>query len=206
MAPELSLLTAEDCGCRDAINAFAKKQFEEKQAQKEEAQREEYIPHQPASYLRKVFSAEAPERPARLYITARGLYEASLNGQRVGDMVLAPGAWTADQHLGVQTYDVTDLIKEGDNVLDPADLETARFTAHAVYSDMSETGQFRCSDEDVNQLVRNSLWSMKSNSFRPALRGGGQTGRRTAERNGDRERISSEHRLSGHTVLMRGSV
>ena len=55
MAPELSLLTAEDCGCRDAINAFAKKQFEEKQAQKEEAQREEYIPHQPASYFKEGF-------------------------------------------------------------------------------------------------------------------------------------------------------
>ena len=116
--PELSLLTTADCGCRDIINAFAKQHFEEKQAQKEAAQREEYIPHQPASYLRKVFSVSLPGAPARLYITACGLYEAYLNGQRVGNMVLAPGAWTADQHLGVQTYDVTALLKEGENVLD----------------------------------------------------------------------------------------
>ena len=118
VAPELFLLTTADCDCRDAINAFAKQHFEEKQAQKEEAQREEYIPHQPASYLRKVFSAEAPGESARLYITACGLYEAHLNGQRVGNMVLAPGAWTADQHLGVQTYDVSELLQDGENVLE----------------------------------------------------------------------------------------
>lgn len=37
------------------------------------------------------------------------------------------------------------------------------FTAHAVYSDMDQTGWFTCSNEDVNQLVRNTLWSQKSN-------------------------------------------
>ena len=70
--------------------------------------------HKPASYLRASF--EAPKgNAARLYVTAHGLYEAWINGQRVGDFVLAPGAGTYDTKLPYQTYDVTDLVKEGEN-------------------------------------------------------------------------------------------
>ena len=44
---------------------------------------------------------------ARLYVTAHGVYVATLNGGRVGDDVLAPG-WTSYHHrLRYQTYDVT---------------------------------------------------------------------------------------------------
>ena len=60
--------------------------------------------------------ASVPRR-ARLYITALGLYEAYVNGTRVGDERLAPG-WT-DYHRRIQyqTYDVTPLLHAGDNVL-----------------------------------------------------------------------------------------
>lgn len=58
-----------------------------------------------------------PKGNARLYITAKGLYVAWLNGVRVGDMVLAPGSFTGDKHLGAQTYDVTPLLHEGENEL-----------------------------------------------------------------------------------------
>jgi alpha-L-rhamnosidase len=55
---------------------------------------------------------------ARLYATAHGLYTARLNGHRVGDQVLAPG-WTSYAHrLRHQTYDVTDLVREGGNELE----------------------------------------------------------------------------------------
>ena len=55
---------------------------------------------------------------ARLYATAHGVYVAQLNGQRVGDDELAPG-WTSYQHrLRYQTYDVTDLVRPGENQLD----------------------------------------------------------------------------------------
>ena len=43
------------------------------------------------------------------------------------------------------------------------DLSDAIFEAIAVYSEMPRTGYFRCSDERVNRLVENCLWSMKSN-------------------------------------------
>ena len=54
---------------------------------------------------------------ARVYASARGVYELRLNGKRVGDAELAPG-WTAyDKRIDYQTYDVTDLVRSGSNVL-----------------------------------------------------------------------------------------
>ena len=47
----------------------------------------------PCPYLRKEFVLEGAVRRARLYATARGVYELHLNGQKVGDEVLSPG-WT----------------------------------------------------------------------------------------------------------------
>ena len=42
-------------------------------------------------------------------------------------------------------------------------IDDIKFTAQAVYSDMDETGSFVCGNEDVNKLVKNSIWSMKGN-------------------------------------------
>ena len=58
-----------------------------------------------------------PVASARLYVTALGLYEARLNGARVGDAVLAPGWTDYAQRIPYQTYDVTGLLRPGDNVL-----------------------------------------------------------------------------------------
>ncbi|MFE7224906.1 family 78 glycoside hydrolase catalytic domain [Nocardioides sp. NPDC057577] len=53
---------------------------------------------------------------ARVYASARGVYELRLNGKRVGDAELAPG-WTAyDKRIDYQTYDVTELVRSGSNV------------------------------------------------------------------------------------------
>ena len=102
----------------DAINAFARPNWESKQAEKEAAGKgtaEPYKPHRPASYLRKSFTASRGD--ARLYITAKGLYAAWLNGKRIGDMVLAPGSFTGNKHLAAQTYDVTEYLRDGENKL-----------------------------------------------------------------------------------------
>jgi alpha-L-rhamnosidase len=54
---------------------------------------------------------------ARLYASARGLYELRLNGARVGDGELTPG-WTDYRvRLQYQAYDVTELLQDGENVL-----------------------------------------------------------------------------------------
>jgi alpha-L-rhamnosidase len=64
-------------------------------------------------YFRKVFSLPEDFRTilkARLYITGCGVYEAFINGRRIGDEEMAPG-WTSYNHrLVVQTCDVTDLL------------------------------------------------------------------------------------------------
>lgn len=71
--------------------------------------------HKPASYLKKSFHA-AKGKEARLYITCHGLYEAYINGKRVGEFVLAPGCYNYDRKVAYQTYDVTDLIRDGENL------------------------------------------------------------------------------------------
>ncbi|KAF2703491.1 glycoside hydrolase family 78 protein [Pleomassaria siparia CBS 279.74] len=72
-------------------------------------------PKQPVMF-RKAFSA-GEVASARLYITALGLYEAEINGQRVGDHVLAPGYQAYNYRHVFDTYDVTDLVKAGDNAI-----------------------------------------------------------------------------------------
>ncbi|MFI0733614.1 glycoside hydrolase family 78 protein [Streptomyces sp. NPDC021225] len=70
---------------------------------------------QPSPLLRHEFELRGPVRSARLYATALGVYEAELNGSRIGDHVLAPG-WTAyDKRLRYQTHDVTTLLRPGRN-------------------------------------------------------------------------------------------
>ena len=67
--------------------------------------------------LRGEFQIEKPVTRARLYATAHGIYEAHLNGQRVGDFELTPGFTEYRHRVQVQTYDVTDLVTEGPNAL-----------------------------------------------------------------------------------------
>ena len=71
----------------------------------------------PAPLLRKTFALSGAVREARLYITSLGLYEAELNGRRVGDQVLTPGWTSYDKRLQYQTYDVTPLLQAGRNAI-----------------------------------------------------------------------------------------
>ena len=71
----------------------------------------------PIPFLRKSFEVTQAVKRARLYATAVGVYECSLNGKTVGEDVLAPGWTDYHERLRYQVYDVTDLVKEGDNAL-----------------------------------------------------------------------------------------
>jgi alpha-L-rhamnosidase len=67
--------------------------------------------------LRTVFRVPKPVLSARLYVTALGLYEISLNGQRVDDQELAPG-WTDFRYrTRYQVYDVEPLLRDGENAI-----------------------------------------------------------------------------------------
>jgi alpha-L-rhamnosidase len=72
----------------------------------------------PSPYLRKMFIVESPVRRARLYASALGLYEAFLNGSRVGKGVFTPGWTDYGRRIEYQTEDVTALLREGENSLD----------------------------------------------------------------------------------------
>ena len=68
-----------------------------------------------AHVLRHEFHLDSSVKTARLYATAHGIYECFLNGRRVGDRELTPGFTSYPARLQVQAYDVTDLLRVGDN-------------------------------------------------------------------------------------------
>lgn len=72
---------------------------------------------QGTSLFRRTFTPRADVAAAVLSVTAHGIYEAVLNGTTVGDEVLAPGWTSYDARLTVQSLDVTDGIRPGENVL-----------------------------------------------------------------------------------------
>lgn len=71
----------------------------------------------PCPYFRKEFDLAELPKQALLHITALGVYEAEINGKRVGDQEFAPGWTDYDRRVPFQTYDVTRLISQGGNVL-----------------------------------------------------------------------------------------
>ncbi|KAH7173141.1 bacterial alpha-L-rhamnosidase-domain-containing protein [Fusarium flagelliforme] len=68
----------------------------------------------PEDLFRRQFVLRDSPVKAQLYITAQGVYEAEINGERVGDHFLAPGWTSYDGRLQYQTYDIiSQLVKEG---------------------------------------------------------------------------------------------
>jgi alpha-L-rhamnosidase len=51
----------------------------------------------------------------RAFVTAKGAYEAQVNGSRVGDSYLNPGWTSYNKHLQYQVYDLTNQVKQGTN-------------------------------------------------------------------------------------------
>jgi alpha-L-rhamnosidase len=73
--------------------------------------------HRPAYHLAGEVQLAGPVASALLRVTAHGLYEAFVNGTRVGDEELRPG-FTAYRHrVQFQTYDVSDLLVDGTNAI-----------------------------------------------------------------------------------------
>jgi alpha-L-rhamnosidase len=64
----------------------------------------------------KSFDATGKVKNAKLFITALGVYEAELNGNRIGEFILAPGWTTYSKRLQYQEYDVTNLVKDNNQL------------------------------------------------------------------------------------------
>ncbi len=71
----------------------------------------------PSPLFRHAFHVNGPIRSARAYVTSLGLYELHLNGSRVGDQLFTPGWTSYRRRLQYQTYDVTALLRPGNNVI-----------------------------------------------------------------------------------------
>jgi alpha-L-rhamnosidase len=73
--------------------------------------------NRPSPIFRKEFALTKKIQSATAYITAHGLYEAQINGQRVGKDYLTPGWTSYNKRLQYQAYDVTTLLKQGENAI-----------------------------------------------------------------------------------------
>jgi len=70
-----------------------------------------------APFLRKTFALSKEPVQGRLYVCGLGYYEAHLNGGKVGDRVLDPAFTRYDRRALYSTYDVSDQLTEGLNVV-----------------------------------------------------------------------------------------
>ncbi|MEE9432027.1 MAG: glycoside hydrolase family 78 protein [Melioribacteraceae bacterium] len=75
------------------------------------------LPNGPAFYLRKDFTLTNEISKARVYVTAHGIYELSLNGKKVSDDLFTPGWTTYQKRLQYQVYDVTSLLNSEGNTI-----------------------------------------------------------------------------------------
>ena len=71
----------------------------------------------PVDCFRKHVSITREVKSARLYVTACGLYEARLDGEKIGNYCLAPGHTDYRKRVQYQTYDVTELLSVGNHTM-----------------------------------------------------------------------------------------
>ena len=71
----------------------------------------------PVDCFRKQLSVDGEVKSARLYITGCGLYEARLDGQKIGNFCLAPGHTDYRKRVQYQTYDVTERLSVGNHIM-----------------------------------------------------------------------------------------
>lgn len=80
---------------------------------------EEDTVNRPSPLFRKEFKIQANKKIAKAtaYITAHGMYEAALNGKKIGDYYLTPGWTSYNKRLQYQVYDVTNYLNKESNAI-----------------------------------------------------------------------------------------
>ena len=86
----------------------------------------------PSPYLRNEFALTETPLRATLYATAKGVYEFRINGERVGADLLTPGWTDYTKRIRYQAYDVTRLLRKGDNAAG-AVLGTGWYCGHVAW-------------------------------------------------------------------------
>jgi len=72
---------------------------------------------EPVALLRREFPVKSKVKKARLYVTARGVFEVSLNGVKVGRDYFANGWTSYTKRIDTLTYDITDQLRPGSNTI-----------------------------------------------------------------------------------------
>ncbi|MFS4482765.1 family 78 glycoside hydrolase catalytic domain [Hyunsoonleella sp. 2307UL5-6] len=75
-----------------------------------------FLMHRP-QYLRKGFELPSGIESARLHITSKGVFDVHLNGKDVSDDVLTPGWTPYNKRIETLTYDVSELLTSGENMI-----------------------------------------------------------------------------------------
>jgi len=83
----------------------------------DQSKAKELEPGPPPPWFRKTFSLDKKVKRACVYVTARGLFEFHINGKRVGKDVFAPEWTDYSKRIHYRTYDVTDMLKDGENAI-----------------------------------------------------------------------------------------
>ena len=75
------------------------------------------VDYKEAPYFRREINVSEKIDKARMYISAAGLYELSVNGKKAGDRLLDPMFTRFDKRNLYASLDITSLLKQGDNVI-----------------------------------------------------------------------------------------
>lgn len=126
----------------------------------------------PGSLLRHEFAVSSVKR-ARLYISGLGYYRAYLNGRKIGERDLAPSDSHFFAHVYYQVYDVSDLVKNGENCLG-VELVNGRWrawpgnTAETYHDRPILMARLELTDErgHVTRIVSNEDWRCGQHAIR----------------------------------------
>ncbi len=112
--------------------------------------------------LRTAFTLDQPlanvER-ARCYMSSSGIIEVRLNGEKVGDLIWNPKKSVADKVTYYNTYDVTDMLREGKNAV-------GAYTGNEANGGYSLNGMLRIhyKDGSVQTIATGEGWKTSGNS------------------------------------------
>ena len=147
----------------------------------------------PSPLLRRAFRANGVVASARLYATSLGLYELYLNSQRVGDRLFTPGWTSYNRRLQYQTYDVTSLVRAGDNAIG-AVLGDGWYRGNLGFNGQRNVYgkrlglraqlEIRYRDGHTERVVSDSLWKTATGPIRASDIYGGETYDARLERSG----------------------
>ncbi|MEO7121090.1 MAG: family 78 glycoside hydrolase catalytic domain [Ginsengibacter sp.] len=139
---------------------------------------------QPSPMFRKQFSADKKIRSAVIFITAHGLYDVQINGKRVSNDYFAPGWTSYNKRLQYQGYDVTDLVKQGNNAIGVT-LGDGWYRGHLAWDnnkniygkDISFLLQLEITynDGSVKTIVSDESWKSTTGSIRSSSIYDGET-------------------------------